>query len=110
MLNSIWKIPWICLQQRKQRLLAAAECSMQEGGGPSLAAVNEVCNEEIKCYLAAAVLKMTYKKRSSKGKEIEAFNNPLSWWKKNEKMFPNLAELVKICLAIPATSAPLQYC
>jgi hypothetical protein len=36
---------------------------------------------------------------------FEDFNNPLEWWKGNEKQYPLLARVARKVLAIPATSA-----
>ena len=35
-------------------------------------------------------------------------HNPLKWWRNNEKMFPILACLAKICLPVQPTSAPSE--
>ena len=35
-------------------------------------------------------------------------SDPLSFWKDNESTYPNLAELAKKYLAIPASSAPVE--
>ena len=37
-----------------------------------------------------------------------AHNNPLSWWKSHAVNFPNLAQLARRTLCIPATSAPSE--
>jgi hypothetical protein len=34
--------------------------------------------------------------------------NPMEWWKNNEKNYPTLAALVRVYLAIQATSAPSE--
>jgi hypothetical protein len=34
--------------------------------------------------------------------------NPMEWWKNNEKNYPTLAALVRMYLAIQATSAPSE--
>ena len=58
------------------------------------------CEEELERYLNAMNLPL----EDSEGEE----NDPLLWWKKNEEVFPILAKLARIYLAIPATSAPTE--
>ena len=38
----------------------------------------------------------------------DAKTNPLDWWKKWGSKFPNLAQLARRYLAMPATSAPVE--
>ena len=40
--------------------------------------------------------------------EQERWNDPLLWWKQREGVFPHVARLARILLAIPATSAPSE--
>ncbi len=45
------------------------------------------------------------------GKKVQRkmmFENPLAWWKANQGLYPILARLAKIYLAIPASSAPSE--
>ena len=58
------------------------------------------CEEELERYLNAVKLPLV----DSEGEE----NDPLLWWKKNQDVFPILAKLARIYLAIPATSAPTE--
>ena len=43
-----------------------------------------------------------------KDENMKEFNNPLDWWRINEKQFPLIAKMAKRYLAIPATSAPSE--
>ena len=36
-------------------------------------------------------------------------NDPLQWWKQNQGLFPILARLAKVYLAVQATSAPSEW-
>ena len=38
----------------------------------------------------------------------DSSDNPLTWWRRNEKTFPTLARAAKRFLAIPASSAPSE--
>ena len=58
------------------------------------------CEEELERYLNAMNLPL----EDSEGEE----NDPLLWWRKNQDVFPVLAKLARIYLAIPATSAPTE--
>ena len=40
--------------------------------------------------------------------EIDAFNDPLKWWKENCAKYPYVANIDRKYLAIPATSAPSE--
>jgi len=40
--------------------------------------------------------------------ELEVSQNPLQWWKVNENYYPQIAELARRFLSIPATSAPAE--
>lgn len=39
---------------------------------------------------------------------IRRKDNPLSWWKSREKMYPHLAKIAKKVLCVPATSVPSE--
>jgi len=64
--------------------------------------VENACEHELRSYLAAPPLKIRAENTSG------MYNDPLQWWKQNEHLFPNLAQLAKVYLSVQATSAPSE--
>ena len=62
------------------------------------------CSEELKRYIAAPVLDV--RTRQSDGNYV--YYDPLTWWKKNQIVYPILARLAMVYLAVQATSAPSE--
>ena len=58
------------------------------------------CEVELKKYLLASGMNI----KNSDGK----YNNPLSWWEREQPTFPILVQLAVEFLCIPATSAPSE--
>ena len=62
--------------------------------GPEKEEVSLTTTEELEQYLAEKMVKRK--------------TNPLTWWKENEKRFPQLSKLARCLLNIPATSTPSE--
>ena len=84
-----------------QNEVVAAEAGDQEAG---LESVDSVCADEMKHYLAEKSLKISFK--DSQGKRI--FSDPLKWWKEHQSLYPIMASLARIYLAVQGTSAPSE--
>ena len=82
--------------------VAREEANMDHDVG-HLHSVEQACAEELKRCLQAPSLVL---RRKEKGETIHS--DPLEWWKVNQALFPILARLAKICLAVQATSAPSE--
>ena len=65
---------------------------------------NENVRIDCEAKLASYELIPQWKMKNESGK----FNDPLEFWKVNEKIFPELSALASEFLSIPATSAPLE--
>ena len=84
-----------------QSELAAAEAGNQEA---ALEPVDQKCSDELKRYLAEKSLKINFKDDQGKSH----FSDTLQWWKEHASLFPNLAKLARIYLAIQGTSTPSE--
>ena len=70
------------------------ECDMES--------VGSVCADEMKRYLAEKSL--IIKLKDDQGKRI--FNDLLKWWNEHRSLYPIIASLARMYLAIQGTSAP----
>ena len=85
------------MMQQQQQQQAAAQ---QHQGGSS---IEDKCKQELKDYETMKHLDLG----TMVGKEFK-HNDPLKWWKEQQRRFPTLARLAKIYLAVMATSAPSE--
>ena len=65
--------------------------------------VSSRVDAEIASFYAEGPLTM---QRKMGGRKV--YNNPLDWWRLNDKKYPILAQVAKTLLCIPATSAPSE--
>ena len=81
---------------------AEAEAANSDVSVAEDAPVEIVCQDELDKYLSMPRQPISVSPGSSE------VNNPLSWWQLNQQMFPVLARLARMYLAIQATSAPSE--
>ena len=72
----------------------AAEAARGLGDAGGVHSIEDVCEDEMKRFVAVPCLKMT--------------DDPLLWWKNHQGTFPILARLAKTHLPVQATPAPAE--
>ena len=83
----------------------AAAMAGQDAATNTAASIQTVCEDELKRFMAAPPQKLRLKLPGAGG---YLFNDPLKWWSENCGLYPILAGLARIYLALQATSAPSE--
>ena len=80
----------------------------EQAGVLEMNLVRNRCRDELDCYIKMPRQELRSKVTDEDGNEKVVFNNPLEWWKRNQKKISTLAGLARMYLAIQATSAPTE--
>jgi hypothetical protein len=106
------------MAQLQAQLINAQNHSAQNSNNNDIEtdALRHRCEAEIYMYHSSAFLELQQQVTDEAGNAVVDGNgvgknkycNPMEWWKNNEKNYPTLAALVRMYLAIQATSAPSE--